>query len=147
MKNYITTSNEYDIVMRRLNRLKERKTKLKNDIENITSKIKDVVVNTGFSDDKMSSYVAELEEVEKEIEEKEEEAEKLKSDLDYMDSRISNIKNTKEQVFVMHFIRGMQPKQIALQLPCDISTVYKKIREINKEREMAKKSQKIRNIM
>lgn len=147
MKNYITTSNEYDIVMRRLNRLKERRTKLKNDIENITSKIKDVVVNTGFSDDKMSSYVAELEEVENEIVEKEEEAEKLKSDLDYMDSRISNIKNTKEQVFVMHFIRGMQPKHIALQLPCDISTVYKKIREINKEREVAKKSQKYRDII
>lgn len=147
MKDYITTSNEYDIVIRRLNRLKERKIKLKNDIENITSKIKDVVVNTGFSNDKMSSYVAELEEVENEIKEKEIEAAELQDDLIYMDSRISNIKNIKEQVFVMHFIRGMQPKHIALQIPCDISTVYKKIREINKEREVAKKNQKFRNIM
>lgn len=147
MKDYITTSNEYDIVKRRLNRLYKKREKLINDIHNITSKIKEVVVNTGFSDDKMSSYVAELEQVENDIREKELEVSELKDDLDYMDSRISNIKNIKEQVFVMHFIRGMQPKHIALQIPCDISTVYKKIREINKEREVAKKNQNYRDII
>lgn len=147
MKNYIITSSEYDIVNRRLNRLYKRREKLINDIHNITSKIKEVVVDTGFSEDKMSNYVAELEEVENEIKEKEIELSELEDDLRYMDSRISNIKNIKEQVFVMHFIRGMQPKHIALKLPCDVSTVYKKIREINKEREMAKKSQKFRNII
>lgn len=143
MKNYIITSNEYDITIRRLERLYERRTKLKNNIHNITSKLKEIVVNTSFSDDKMSSYVAELEEVENEIKEKELEAEQLKDDLDYMNSRISKINNIKEQVFVMYFIKGMKPKHIAPLIPCDLSTVYAKLREINRERQSAQKITKI----
>lgn len=144
MKNYIITSNEYDIVNRRLKRLYERRTKLKNNITNITSKLKEVVVNTGITDDKMSAYVAELEEVENEIIEKEEEAAQLKDDLDYMNSRISNIKDTKEQVFVMYFIKGMKVKHIAPLIPCDSSTVYAKIKEIKKERQSSEKIRKNR---
>ena len=143
MKNYIITSNEYDITIRRLERLYERRTKLKNNIHNITSKIKEVVVDAGFSNDKMSTYVAELEEVESEIKEKEIEAEQLKDDLDYMNSRISKINNIKEQVFVMYFIKGMKPKHIAPLIPCDLSTVYAKLREINTERQTSQKIQKI----
>lgn len=143
MKNYIITSNEYDIVNRRLKRLYERRTKLKNNIENITSKLKEVVVNTAVTDDKMSNYVAELEEVENEIKEKELEAAELKDDLDYMNNRISNIKDIKEQVFVMYYIKGMKPKHIAPLIPCDLSTVYAKIKEINVERQSSEKIRKI----
>lgn len=142
MKDYITTSNEYDIVTRRLKRLYAKKEKLEIQITNITSTIKEVVVNGGTSDDKMSSYVAEKEQIEIEIREKEIEAAELKDDLEYMDSRLSNINELKEQIFVMYFIRGMKVKDIALKAYCDISTVYKKIKEINKERELAKKIQK-----
>lgn len=144
MKNYIITSNEYDIVNRRLKRLYERRTKLKNNITNITSKLKEVVVNTGITDDKMSTYVAELERVEEEILEKEQEVAELKDDLDYMNSRISNIKDIKEQVFVMYYIKGMKPKHIAPLIPCDLSTVYEKIRKIKEERQS---SQKIRKLL
>ena len=139
MKNYLITSNEYDIVNRRLKRLYAKKEKLINQINNITSTLKEVVVNGGINDDKMSTYVAELEQIEIEIREKEIEAEELKDDLEYMDSRISNIKNIKEQVFVMYFIKGMKVKHIAPIIPCDISTVYAKIKEINTERQNAEK--------
>ena len=143
MKNYIITSNEYEIVKRRLNRLYDRRDRLKNNILNITSKLQDVVVSSNTNNDKMSNYVAELELVENEIAEREQEANDLKSDLDYMDSRISNIESIKEQVFVLFYIRGMKPKHIAPKIPCDLSTVYAKIREINKERQCSQKIQKI----
>lgn len=143
MKNYIITSNEYDIVKRRLDRLYDRREKLKNNILNVTSKLQDVVVSSNANNDKMGSYVAELELVENEIAEKELEAADLKSDLDYMNSRISNIKDIKEQVFVMFYIKGMKPKHIAPLIPCDLSTVYAKLREIKEERQSSQKIQKI----
>lgn len=143
MKNYIITSNEYEIASKRLERLRERKEKLHNQITSTTSKLKDVVVNSGFSNDKMSNYVAELEEVEKEIEELEEETRILKDDLDYMDSRISNINEIKEQVFVYYFIKGLKPLQIAPRIPCGKSSVYRYIDEINKERASWEKNGKI----
>lgn len=134
MKNYIITSSEYDIVNRRLNRLLEKREKLKNDITRITSRMKEVVSFGGFSNDKMTNYVSELEEIENEIKELRGEAAKLKSDLDYMDSRLTNINEIKEQVFVMYFIRGMKPKEIAPKIPCGKSSVYRYISEIEKER-------------
>lgn len=143
MKNYIITSNEYEIVKRRLDRLYDRREKLKNNILNITSKLQDVVVSSNNNNDKMGTYVAELELVENEIAIKEQEANDLKSDLDYMDSRISNIQDIKEQVFVMFYIKGMKPKHIAPRIPCDLSTVYAKIREIKAERQSSQKIQKI----
>lgn len=143
MKNYIITSSEYDIVNRRLNRLKEKKERLKLSLTSCTSKIKEVVSFGGTTNDKMTNYVAELEEIEKEIKELEGEAEKLKGDLDYMDSRLSNINEIKEQVFVMYFIRGLKPLQIAPKIPCGKSSVYRYIDEINKERASWEKIRKI----
>lgn len=134
MKNYIITSSEYDIVNRRLKRLYTKRERLELQINNITSTLKEVVVNGGESDDKMSSYVAEKEQVEIEIKELEGEAKELKEDLDYMDNRLSNINEIKEQVFVMYFIKGMKPKEIAPKIPCGKSSVYRYIDEINKER-------------
>lgn len=134
MKNYIITSSEYEIVNRRLKRLYTKRERLELQINNITSTLKEVVVNGGVSDDKMSSYVAEKEQVEIEIKELEGEAEELKEDLDYMDNRLSNINEIKEQVFVMYFIKGMKPKEIAPKIPCGKSSVYRYIDEINKER-------------
>lgn len=142
MKNYIITSNEYEIVTRRLKRLYDRKKRLKTDITNCTSKLKDIVVSSSLNNDKMINYVAALEEVEGEIKQLEKEALDLKDDLDYMNNRLSNINEIKEQIFVMYYIKGLEPKHIAPKIPCDISTVYKKIKEINKERKVAKKSQK-----
>lgn len=147
MKNYIITSNEYDIVNRRLVRLKEKREMLKENITSCTSKLKDVAVMSNFSNDKMINYIAELEEIEEEIKELEKEAVQLKDDLDYMDSRLSNINELKEQIFVMYFIKGMKPKNIALKVPCDISTVYKKIKEINEERKLATKIQNYSDII
>lgn len=144
MKNYIITSNELDIVNRRLNRLYERKTKIKNNITSCTSHLKEVVSTSGgVPEDKMTNYVAELEEIEIEIKKLEEQAIQLKDDLEYMDSRISNINEIKEQVFVMYFIRGLKPLQIAPKIPCGKSSVYRYIDEINKERAYWEKNGKI----
>ena len=134
MKNYIITSSEYDIINRRLKRLYTRKEKIELALTDTTSKLKETVVSSGFNDDKIGTYIAELNEIEEEIEELEEQAKELKADLDYMDSRLSNINEIKEQVFVMHFIRGMKPKEIAPKIPCAKSSVYRYIDEINKEK-------------
>lgn len=147
MKNYIITSCEYEICSKRLNRLYEKREKLQTMITKTTSNLKDVLVDGGHENDKMSIYVAELDEIEREINELEKEISNLKDDLDYMDKRLSNIEDLKEQIFVMHFIKGMKVKEIAPKVYCDISTVYKKIKEINKERELAKNSQKYSGIM
>lgn len=133
MKNYIITSNEYDIINKRLERLYERRTRLKTNITKTTSTLKEVVTFGGDNQDKMTDYVIRLQEVEEEIKVLEEEARQLKEDLKYMDSRLSNIQDIKEQVFVMFYIRGMKPKHIAPRIPCDLSTVYAKLREIKKE--------------
>lgn len=143
MKNYIITSNELDIVNRRLNRLYERKIKIKNDITNCTSHLKEVVSSGGVPEDKMNNYVIELEDIENEIKELEKQAAQLKDDLDYMDNRLSNINEIKEQVFVMYFIRGLKPLQIAPKIPCSKSSVYRYIDEINKERVSWEKIRKI----
>lgn len=143
MKNYIITSNEYDIATKRLITLENRREKLKTTITNCTSKIKEVVTSGGYQDDKMSNYVAELEEVENEIKEVAEEIKILKDDLDYMNNRISNIKEIKEQVFVYYFIKGMKPLQIAPKIPCSKSSVYRYIDEINRERANWEKIRKI----
>ena len=134
MKNYIITSNEYDIVNRRLNRLYERKQKVKDQITNCTSHLKEVVSTGGITEDKMSNYVISLEEIENEISELEEQATLLKEDLDYMNSRIKSINEIKEQVFVHYFIKGLKPVQIAPLIPCGKSSVYRYISEIEKER-------------
>lgn len=147
MKNYIITSNELDIIKRRLDRLYSRKEKIQAALTNTTGKLKDVVVSGGSNNDKIGNYIAELDEVTNEIKELEKESTILKDDLDYMDSRLSNITELKEQVFVMFFIKGMKPKDIAPKIPCDISTIYKKIREINAERKVATKNQKKSSIM
>jgi chromosome segregation ATPase len=143
MKNYIITSNELDIVNRRLFRLYARKQKLNEEITNCNSHLKEIVTSGGVVSDKMTNYVAELEEVDNEILELENQAKELKTDLDYMDSRLSNINEIKEQVFVMYFIRGLKPLQIAPKIPCGKSSVYRYIDEINKERASWEKIRKI----
>lgn len=135
MKNYIITSNEYDIIKRRLNRLYEKKERLKLSIIRITpQQLSEEPIHSGILEDKMANYVAELEDIENEIKELEEEATQLKDDLDYMENRISNINEIKEQVFTRYFIKGEKPLEIAPKIPCGKSSVYRYIDEINKER-------------
>lgn len=134
MKNYITTSNELDIICRRLKRLYARREKVQAALTNTTGKLKDVVVSGGTNNDKIGNYIAELDEINVEIKELEEESAILKDDLDYMENRLSNINEIKEQVFTRYFIKGEKPLEIAPKIPCGKTTVYKYINEINEER-------------
>lgn len=134
MKNYITTSNELDIICRRLKRLYVRREKVQAALTNTTGKLKDVVVSGGTNNDKIGNYIAELDEINVEIKELEEESAILKDDLDYMENRLSNINEIKEQVFTRYFIKGEKPLEIAPKIPCGKTTVYKYINEINEER-------------
>lgn len=144
MKNYIITSSEYDITKRRLNRLYERKERLKLNITRVTpQQLSENSIHSNIFEDKMANYVAELEEIEEEIKELEEEAAQLKDDLDYMENRISNINEIKEQVFTRYFIKGEKPLEIAPKIPCGKSSVYRYIDEINKERASWEKIRKI----
>lgn len=134
MKNYITTSNELDIICRRLKRLYVRREKVQAALTNTTGKLKDVVVSGGTNNDKIGNYIAELDEINVEIKELEEESAILKDDLDYMENRLSNINEIKEQVFTRYFIKGEKPLEIATKIPCGKTTVYRYINEINAER-------------
>lgn len=143
MKNYLITLNDYEIVQRRLNRLYENKTRFQEQICKVTGVIKEVLVSGGVPSDKMTEYVSKIEEIDLEINELKQDSDKLKEDLDYMQERLSNIRDIKEQIFVMYFIKGMEVRNIAYRIPCDQSTVYRYIRQINKEKaKLAKKYQK-----
>ena len=143
MKNYIITQCEYDTTMKRLERLYERRIKLKNKMTNCTSALKQVATFGNATEDTMTNYVAALEEIEEEIKELEAEAYNLKTDLNYMENRIININEIKEQVFTRYFIKGEKPLEIAPKIPCGKSSVYRYIDEINKERASWEKIRKI----
>ena len=57
MKNYIITQCEYDTTMKRLERLYERRIKLKNKMTNCTSALKQVATFGNATEDKMTNYV------------------------------------------------------------------------------------------
>ena len=143
MKNYMITSNEHDIAKRRLNRLKDRKEKLKSAINKITSTLQTIVADGGELEDKMSKYMADLEEVEADIKELEAEVKELRSDLDFMVNKIYDIKEIKYKVFYWCFINNKAPLKAAKLVPCGKSTIYRYIDEINEDRKSWEKTGKL----
>lgn len=132
MKNYHLQQIEIIVAYMRLDTLEEKKKMLADMITSCTSKMKDGVFDSSFSNDKMDKYLIEIEEIDEEIAIKKKEIEMLEINLKKMESALRGLKGTEERIFVLRYIDGLKPKEIAPKIPCDISTVYRYLEKINK---------------
>lgn len=132
MKNYHTTLQEIKLCKIRIEILEERKKKLLSAITPKTSKIKDVVAFGGGNNSEIESYLAQVEKIDNEIKLKEEEIKMLQSNLERMEEALRQIKDITEQIFILYYIDGKKPYQIADIVHYDISTVYRYLNKIKK---------------
>lgn len=143
MRNYYLQKNDLVIAEARLNTLKSKLKRLEDKITSCTSKMKDVVVSGGTDSDKMDKYIIDKEEVLSEIKELEEDIIQMKKDLKVMETILREMHGIEEEIFVMFHIDGLKQKQIAKKIPCDLSTVYKYLKQINRKISSRQKNQKI----
>lgn len=143
MRNYYLQQNDLVIAEARLNTLKSKLKRLDDKITSCTSRLKEVVVSGGSENDKLDRYLIEKEEVLEEIAEITNYIKQIKSNLKQMENALREMHEIQEEVFVMFHIEGLKPKQIARKIPCDISTVYKHLKEINKIISTRQKNRKI----
>ena len=139
MKNYYSQLGELRMAEARLTTLQEKKALLEAKITKITSTIKDVVVYSGSSNDKMTDYVIKCEELNNKIEETEEEIKILKKGLHQMEEILKNISGIEERIFRLYFIENKNPTQISYIIPCGKATVYRYLNKINKKVKVEKK--------
>jgi uncharacterized coiled-coil DUF342 family protein len=133
MKNYYQQLSELRIAETRLKTLQEKKLLLEAKITKTTSTIKDVVAFGNSTSDKMTQYVIKCEEINKQIEELEKEVKILRKGLQEMNDILKNISGIEERIFRLYFVENKTPTQISFIIPCDRSTVYRHIKDINKK--------------
>lgn len=143
MRNYYLQQNDLVIAEARLNTLKSMLKRLEEKITNCTSQMKEVMVSGGFENDKMGKYLEQKENILEEIQEKEDEIKQIKKNLKVMETALRKMHGIEEEIFVMFHIDGLKQKQIARKIPCDISTVYKYLKQINRKILTRQKNQKI----
>lgn len=137
MKDYYTTVQEIKICEATIRRLKRKKEKLFLKATKTTGQIKEDVTNGGKSVNSIELYVQKLiDEVESELTEKEEELKELLVSKRKIEEALRNIAKNKnndlERIFVYFYIEGKDKKQISKLMPCDLSTVYRKLKEIKR---------------
>ncbi len=133
MKNCYNQLHELKIAQIRLETLEAKKIVLLTKITACTGNLKEVTVQTGFSNDKMDLYLIEKEELEEEIKTLKEEIRILKKGLEEMKTIIKQADSFEAKIFDLYFFENLKPKQIAKKLYCHTSTVYRKIEKINKK--------------
>ena len=133
MKNYYQQLTELRVAEARLKTLQEKKILLETQATKTTSSIKEVVAFGGGVSNKPLIYVELCEEIDKQIIELEKEVEILKKGLQEMDDILKNISGTEERIFRLYFAENKTPTQISFIIPCDRSTVYRYIKEINRK--------------
>ena len=133
MKNYYQQLTELRIAEARLKTLQEKKILLETQATKTTSSIKEVVAFGGGVSNKPLIYVELCEEIDKQIIELEKEVEILKTGLQVMDDILKNTSGTEERIFRLYFAENKTPTQISFIIPCDRSTVYRYIKEINRK--------------
>lgn len=135
MKNYYTTLAELNIAKSRLVTLEERKDLFMTMATKTTASIKENVSNNNKNNDKALNYVIQCEKIEQEMKELKQEIKILQIAVDKMDNYLSSIKHNtdlEKQVFILYYKENKKPEEIANRLPCGISTVYRKLKKINK---------------
>ena len=133
MKNYYQQLTELKIAETRLKTLQEKKILLETQATKTTSSIKEVVAFGSGVSNKPLIYVELCEEIDKQIIVLEREVEILKKGLQEMDDILKNTSGTEERIFRLYFAENKTPTQISFIIPCDRSTVYRYIKEINRK--------------
>lgn len=137
MKDYYTINYEIIICNSTIKHLERKREKLFARATNTTSQLKQDITSGGSSENAIESYVQRLiDEVENELTEKEEELKELllsKQKIEEALRKIAENKNNDlERIFVYKFLDGKSEKEIAKLMPCDLSTVYRKIKQIKR---------------
>ena len=135
MKDYYTITQEIIICEASIRRLQKQKEKLFLKATKTTSQIKEDITSGGKKQNAIEVYVQKLiDKVEKDLAEKETELKELLLSKGKIEEALRNIAKNKnndlERIFVYKYIEGKNNKQIAELMPCDLSTVYRKIKEI-----------------
>lgn len=137
MKDYYKINNEIIICNSTINRLKRKKERLFAKAISTTSHLQQDITSGGSPENAIESYVQRLiDEVENELTEKEEELKELllsKQKIEEALKKIAENKNNDlERIFVYKYIDGKNIKEIARLMPCDLSTVYRKLKQIKR---------------
>lgn len=143
MRNCYVQLNELRIAKIRIETLENKKKILLAKVTSCTSQPKETVVDSGFSNDKIDKYLIKIEEIDEEIDLLKEEIATLEKGLEDMKKVLNDTKEIETQVFKLFYFEGYKPTQIASLIPCDLSTVYRKIKKINKKYETCQKKQKL----
>ena len=133
MRNYFIQIQELKIAEARLRTLEERKRRLKNKIISCTNELKDVVSFTNATNDKMTNYLIQIEEINDEIEELENEIHILNQNLNTMESALEQTKNVELEIFLLKYRDNLKVKEIARKKNYSIPRVYQYLNKINKK--------------
>ena len=137
MRDYYTTTQEIKICETTIRKLQRKKEKLFLKATKTTSQLKEDITSGGQSTNAIELYVQKLiDEVENELKEKEEELKELLLSRGKIEEALKEIAKNKnndlERIFVYFYIEGKDKKQISKLMPCDLSTVYRKLKEIKR---------------
>lgn len=135
MRDYYTITQEIKICEATIRRLQRKKEKLFSTATKTTGQLKEDITSGGQSTNTIELYVQKLiDEVESDLLEKEEELKELLLSKGKIEEALRNIAKNKnndlERIFVYKYIEGKSNKQISKLMPCDLSTVYRKIKHI-----------------
>jgi DNA-directed RNA polymerase specialized sigma24 family protein len=137
MKDYYKINNEIIICNTTIRHLRKKRERLFARATNTTSQLKQDITSGGSPGNAIELYVQKLiDEVETELTEKLEELKELllsKQKIKEALKKIAENKNNDlERIFVYKYIDGKSEKEIARLMPCDLSTVYRKLKQIKR---------------
>ena len=133
MRNYFNQIRELEVAEARLYTLVERKERLKNKMVSCTNKLKDVVAFTNVTNDKMTNYLIQLEEIDEEIKELQTDICSLRENLEKMNIVFSQYNDIESKIFILRYKEKLKVKEIARIINYSIPRIYQYLEEINKK--------------
>ena len=137
MKDYYKINQEIIICKTTIKHLEMKKERLFARATNTTSQLKQDITSGGNPENAIEVYVEKLiDKVEKELTEKQEELKELLLSRGKIEEALRKIAENKnndlERIFIYKYIDGKSMKDISRLMPCDLSTVYRKIKQIKR---------------
>lgn len=137
MKDYYTINQEIIICNSTIKHLRRKRERLFARATKVTSQLKQDITSGGSPENAIELYVQRLiDDVENELTEKEEELKELLLSKEKIEEALRKIAKNKnndlERIFVYKYLDGKSEKEIAKLMPCDLSTVYRKMKQIKR---------------
>lgn len=133
MKHFFIQKQELATAEARLETLKERKKRLRSKILSCTAELKEGVISTSITEDKMQKYLIDVEEIDEEIRDLEEEIKCLKNNLAVMQQALEQMEDIKYKIFLYRYKDNLKVSEIARKIYCSGSRVYQLLDEIEVE--------------